>query len=445
MRNLFAATLAVVIVVGLYATPVASVQADDQEPKKMKIIRTDGSEIVGIVEETPTTYRVKVTDAITVTLRKSEVRRLEPIDAAPEPVALSGGARRPISESEIQHILGSEELKLSSMEFVKRIDLMEPLPLDEEGLEEMLRIAGRKAKPYITDHFVCVSTADPALTRQMVARFEAVYRWRAWLVEWAGIEPVRPEKKFETFFFGDHAEFQGYSTLHGDMSGALGFWHPIDNRSAYFDCNSYPIIKRFRERYANPDLSGEIRRLGNNLCDRWVEDYNYEVVQHEAGHHIDFNIGIFPMRGDVPRWLAEGLTQLFEVAPTRMGASFGKINAKKLSELRMQFGPELQGLPPLRDFMLHDAIWFQGYNYPRGWALAYYLIKKHPEGFKEFLRIIAQREDDWGVRIPLSTKLAQMERLFGDIDEEWNEDFKEFINALPVNPEELTPDISEFP
>jgi virulence-associated protein VagC len=181
------------------------------------------------------------------------------------------------------------------------------------------------------------------------------------------------------------------------------------------------------------------------MIKRWVDAYNMEVLQHEAGHHIDFNIGFFPQRADVPRWLPEGLTMQFEVGPSQLGASFGKINYNRLNELRQQYGPQLQTLPMLRDFMLHQAVWFQGYNYPLGWALVYYLIKNYPEELPDFMQIVAQREDDRGVLVPLTEKLEQMEDLFGKIDEEWTQRFKDFISDIPMRQSELTPRLEDLP
>ena len=414
-----------------------------------RILLTNNKEIVGTITVGADAYEVQVAYGIKQTIPKNQVRQIivigDDIGAAREPEAVSFD--QGVSAKEIQDILGTEALEdMYIWDFVKPVDLMAPLPTDPQALREMLKIAGQSAKYLETDHFLLVYTTSMDKAKRLAARFEAVYKWRAWLASWTGITPIVPDYRMESFLFGTHDEFNAYSTLHGDTAdGTLGFWHPYDNRSAYFDIETFPIIAHFLRRYSDPNVDAQIRRRGKNLIDRWVEHYNYEVVQHEIGHHIDFNIGFFPQQGDVPRWLCEGLTMQFEVAPSQLGACFGKINYNRLNELRQQYGPNLEALPPLRNFMLHQMLWFQGYNYPLGWALVHYLIKNYPEGFPKFIQLIALREDNWGIQVPLEDKLTEMEGLFGKLDDEWDRKFKEYINSIPMRQSELTPELSSLP
>jgi hypothetical protein len=433
-----------VIVAAAVVPALANQQVE--EGKIYRLILTNNKEIIGTLTEEGDAYKVQVAYGITQTIKKSQVRSLIAFDESMETGGSGDPRRRKITDEEIQAILGDESVEdLYVWDYVKPIDLMETLPTNPDNLEWMKRVAGRQARVHETEHFVLVYTASIGKTKRLAARFEAVYKWRVWFLERMGVQPIRPEYRFETFFFGTHEEFQNYSAVYGNISDALGFWHPFDNRSAYFDIETWPAIARLLERYSNPDVDLQIRRRGRNMLERWVEHYNMEVVQHEAGHHIDFNIGFFPPRADVPRWLPEGLTMQFEVAPSRMGGSFGKVNYARLNELRQQYGPELQALPMLRDFMLHQAVWFQGYNYPLGWALVHYLIREYPDELPEFMQIMAQREDDWGVLVPLSVKLQQMEDLFGKIDEEWTQRFKDYINSIPMRQSELPPALADLP
>jgi len=433
----------VLVAVGAFVTRSAL----GEEGQKYRVVRTNGTELVGEVTELPNAYQIKVASGIIVTLRKSEVRELIPVEQQ-QPVASQQPGTLPvwITNEEIEEILGSENIEIAALDHIERIDLMDPLPRNEEHVREMLRIAGRQARIFETDHFVLVYTSSIAKARKLGSRLEAVYRWRVWFLEQMGIEPVRPDAKLEAYFFGTHEEFQGYQALHGDISmGVLGFWHPVDNRSVFFDTETWPPIANLLKRYSDPKVDFQIRRRGRNMVERWVEYQNMSTTQHEAGHHIDFNIGIFPKQGDVPRWLVEGLTMQFEAPPSELGGCLGRINYKRLQEIRQQYGPNLEALPMMRDFMLHDALWFQGYNYPLGWALVHYLYKQNREAFAKFMRLMAQREDDWGVRVPLTEKLKQMEEIFGEIDEEWTQQFKDYISSIPMRESQLPPRFEDFP
>lgn len=429
------------------AQSLSPARAEDrvQNGKTYRLVLTTGRQVVGAVTELDEAYRVTVSPGITITLKKSQVRELTVVDA--ESGGEGGLRRREITDEEIAEILGSELLEdLGAWEWIEEIDLAQPLPTNPESLEQMERIAGQQARVHETDHFVLVYTSSDEQARRMAARFEAAYKWRVWFLDKMGVKPVRPEHKLEMFFFGTFAEFQAYQALHGNIApGVLGFWSPTDNRSAFFDCDYFPPIAAANQRYSDPDVDARIRRRGRNLVNRWVGAFNMEVVQHEAGHHIDFNIGFFPQWGDVPRWLPEGLTQMFEVPPSRMGAAFGKVNYRRLNELRQIYGQQLENLPPMRDFMLRNEIWFQGYNYPRGWALVHYLINRFPDEFARFMQLVAQREDDRGVVVPLTEKLDQIEELFGEIDDEWTQAFRDYMNAIPMRPSELPPEITDFP
>ena len=60
-------------------------------------------------------------------------------------------------------------------------------------------------------------------------------------------------------------------------------------------------------------------------------------------------------------------------------------------------------------YRFDEAYRGQGYATEAGWALVNYLYKNHREGFAGFMRLIAKREDDRGVRVPIDDKLQQME------------------------------------
>ena len=438
------------LLVGMIVTAaVPRVLAEEpvQAGKVYRLVLTNNTEVVGEVTEAGDAYKVKVGAGIIQTIRKSQVRRLTLVAGGQAGGGGGGSLRYKITDEEIQDILGDESVEdLYVWDYVKPVDLMAELPTDEGNLELMLRIAGRQAKYLETDHFVLVYSSTIQKAKKMAARFEAVYKWRVWFLEQMGVLPIRPDYRLEMFFFGTHDEFMMYDALHGSMSqGVLGFWHPNDNRSAYFDLDTYGPLQRFKQRYADPNVDYQIRRRGSNLLKRWTDHNTMETVQHEVGHHIDFSIGFFPPRADVPRWLPEGLTMQFEATPSKLGASFGKVNYSRLDELRQQYGPQLETLPMLRDFMLRNEIWFQSYQYPLGWALVHYLIKNFPEEFPEFMQIMAQREDDRGVIVPLAEKLEQMEKLFGEIDEEWTQRFKDYINAIAMRQSELPPKLADLP
>jgi hypothetical protein len=358
-----------------------------------------------------------------------------------------GALRRPITDAEIEEILGSENIEIEALDHIEQIDLMEPLDRDEYTVQQMLRIAGRGAKTLETDHFVLAYTSSTAKARALARRLEAVYKWSVKFMEMMEIPPVRPKSKLEIFFFATHKEFDAYSALHGFREmGVLGFYHHVDNRCAFFDMMTWPPVAMAYEKYQNPDIDYQTRRRKHNLIERFVEHMNLEVIQHEAGHQIHFNIGIFPLWGDVPTWVVEGLTMQFETPPSKLGASFGTINYPRLEEIRRLYGPRGENLPPMRDFILHDSMWHAGgaASYPIGWALVRYLYKTQREEFAEFMRLLAERENDRGVRVPITEKLGQLEEIFGKLDDEWIQGFKDYIGDMTLRTSVLPPTLQDI-
>ncbi len=435
------------VLIGLFVT-VPSASADDGTI--YRLVLTNDREVVGEVTELENVYKVKVASGITITIRKSQVREMIRLDEGAS-AAAERTPRRTAAEitlAEIQEILGSEEIEIKALDYIERVDLMQPFDRDETALREMLRIAGREARVLETDHIVMVYTSSIEKARKLGSRLEAVYKWNVRFIEMMGIPPVRPDSKLEVFFFGTHKEFDGYSTMHGFRElGVLGFFHHVDNRSAFFDMNTWPPVAVPYRRYQDPQTNPQVRRRGLGLIKRYVEFQNLTVIQHEIGHHIHFNIGVFPPWGDVPTWLVEGLTMQFEVPPSRLGASLGATNHQRLREIRQLYGPNCENLPPLRDFMLSDAMWHQGggASYSIGWALVSYLYKTQRESFAEFMRLMAQREDDRGARMPVTEKLKQIEDIFGEIDDEWVQRFKDYVSGLQLKTSVLPPALGDLP
>ena len=448
MFGLFAFLLAGTIVLGSLSPVLAE---DEIQPgKTYRVVRTDGKEVIGEVTELGNVYKVKVASGITMTLKKNQVRDLILFEEE-RPTDTDTTGRRlaaELSAAEIDEILGDESVEdLYVWDYIEQVDLTTPFDYDPVAERDMLRVTGKQGKILQTDHFMLAYTSTLERAQKLATRLEAVFKWNVRFVEMMGIPPVRPRAKLEVYFFGTHKEFEGYMALHGFRElGVLGFYHHYDNRNAFFDMYTWPPIAMAVKKYENPEIDYQLRTRKLNLIERYVNYANLEVIQHEAGHHIHFNIGVFPNEGDVPTWLVEGLTMQFEVPPSRLGASLGTVNHERLRQIRQMYGPRGEGLPPMRTFMLNDAMWYRGggASYCIGWALVNYLYKTKREAFAGFMRLMAQREDDRGVVVPIAEKLQQMEDYFGEIDDKWIQDFKDYIAEMQLKTSVLPPSLADI-
>jgi hypothetical protein len=392
------------------------------------------------------------------TFRKNEVRSMTPLGPAPDlakpdtaepdvpkpdvakPDAVTIVApavprdrteyrtRRPVSDSEVREILGSEEFDLDDV-IASGPDPLVAVPADEASVQQMLRIAGGEpnAKRYETDHFVLVHTSTADKTRSLASRLEAVYHHVARWHEMLGIPVHPPENKLEVFFFGTHEEYLDYQGIQGfRMMQALGFYMRTNNRSAFFDMYDYAPFAAQREQLKNADFQTR-RRINNEIKNR-TDKFNLEVIQHEAAHHIHFNVGTFPRRGDLNSWVVEGLAQMFEVPPGEGGGSLGATNHGRLSEFRQIYrDPERFDL---RLFIVDNRLWQGGASYSMGWSLHQYLWAKHRDAYAKFMRLMSEREDD--VTVSETQWQQEFEEFFGAIDEEWVKKWAEYMNGLQL-------------
>lgn len=412
-----------------------------------KVYRVRGAPVEGRVVLEGDKYVVTTASGIKMTLPKRDVRNLAPMEAPREEGPTLVGSGAPIiSLDEINEIIGSHNLRLRTDELSPTEVLEPPLPLDEESLEDMLRIAGPEAKFLTTDHFVCVFTSERSLAQQMIARLEKVYKFNIIYMEQLGIPPKRPEAKLEIFFFGHFDEYDAYQTRNGFRSeGAIGFYYPPFNRSAFFDMKTWPSVAMQLKAIERKGSDGtplmpwkERNRIKSQL-EAYIEYQNVEVVQHEAAHHIHFNIGVFPRDwSSLPRWAVEGLATVFEVPPNKMGASLGSQNHFRLAEYTTSVPRGSMTPDGLKNFLLQSFSGGGSYmDYVMGNVLQFYFWNKKRDEYATFINILADRDENWRIQMSLEKQFSEFERIFGEIDEAWIADFEEFIWSCEIKWSEI--------
>lgn len=432
---------------------VLAVPAEAQISGRYRIVQTNGKVVEGEVTEEGDSYvvvqRVGEKGSIRTVVKKNVVREVIPLDRNG---SAEGGSDEAVegklTAEELKAILGPDTNFSILEEFGETSgNAMEPVPADDTGIEQMRRIAGPKAEVLMTDHFVFVYTSERKLALELAARLEAVYRWSVRLLEMAGIPSQRPEHKLEIYFFGTHKEFRAYQAL--DLGvvemGILGFYMPPTNRSAFFVMHDYPPFAAQLEAVKDKNIDYRERQRRQNRIDRLADYYNLEVVQHEAAHHIHFNIGLFNRRGDSPKWLVEGMAQMFEAPPSELGASLGTTNHYRLKEFRMIWGDKREKFDT---GYLQQFLWsrprgeFAAVDYPLGWALCHYLWKTKKEGFYKFLKAVSELEDD--VTLNPTERQKMWEDCFGPLNEDWEKAFFKYINEIPLRTEHI-PDLPGGP
>lgn len=429
----------------LYLGAPALVRAQDavEEGVTYRVVLTNNKEVIGEVREVGDRYEITVGPGIKRTYKKSQVREIKPLEQEAAEKPGSFAARRTVTDAEIEEILGSEAVEdLYVWDYVRKVDLSAPLPVDYESLEVMKRYAGKSAKVLETDHFLVVYTSDTAAARKLVARLEIVYKWNVTFMRLFDIPGKLPDHKFEVFYFGTFKEYTGYQTLNGWMSsGALGFYMRTNNRCAFFDMKTWPPVAQRLRIMRDGNVPFRERRKAENEFERYTNYLNLEVVQHEATHAIHFNVGIFPKGADTGKWMTEGLCVQFEVPPTQEGGSFGSINYSRLDSYHKFYGKNSQRVPWqfVKNLVLAPGSGI--HDYVMGWALNYYLRKQRKEEYGGFMRSLSAKEETWSFNSTPTERLAEFEEHFGTLDEEWVKEFFAWIAKIPLKKEAIV----EFP
>lgn len=427
-----------------------------------RIDLVNGRYVEGEVQEKPDgSYEVKTKQGIIVTVKKMDVKDIRPLakdQAAPSADPSATGSRikptairREIRDDEVEALLvGITATPDESLVGAERAEMMAPLALDEDSVNEMLKMAGGEWKKnvYVTDHFVMVYTGTQESAKKLGSRLEAVWRWNVKFMDMMNLPARRPPRKLELYYFGEWEEFDRYSRNQGHAlsAGILGYYQHDNNRSHFFDLNTWPILKPYLEQLKQPGGEAKEKQRIRNRIARFVEQQNVETIQHEVGHQIHHNIGLFSRDvrkrdATVPVWIVEGTTMLFEVPPSSEGAGIGLMNHGRLFELREIYGRKPLSPDRWRQFIFDNDKWYAGgaESYCLGWSLVYYLWKEHREGYAKYLRSLFGRDD----ALDRTAREKEFIDCFGELDDKWFDKYYAFIDSLELKPSLCGPNEEE--
>ena len=124
------------------------------------------------------------------------------------------------------------------------------------------------------------------------------------------------------------------------------------------------------------------------------------TVRHEAAHQSAFNFGVHSRVNDTPRWITEGIGQMFE--PIAMTSGSGsrlpeRINRDSLSFIRREFDDRnYEAFSQAVMRLVGDDKKFERESeideaYAVAWAMMFYLAERQPKAFAEILNHSAAR------------------------------------------------------
>lgn len=302
------------------------------------------------------------------------------------------------------------------------IDLTEPLRT-EAATVDALRAAAGVADVLQTDHFIVAHTTPVPPARELAARLESVYAAHVAFVQQFNLPARRPPQKLPVVLLSSHAAFVEHLRREGVAAGeSLGCYLPAGGRCVFLDLDTYPPLVAVR---AEADASGQ--EILRRRFERRRAALALGVVQHEAAHQVQAALKLVPVGPAAPVWLREGLAMRFEVPLAADGRPLSARNGYRLCEFqRLQRD---RGAPrELPEFVLDDAAWRGGPDYPLAWALVEYLQEVYPREFAVLLR----RMTDVGLPTSPVERRAVLDELFGPLDAAWMPRFRSHVMAWPL-------------
>ncbi len=302
------------------------------------------------------------------------------------------------------------------------------LPLKEEVARGLLRDAGPQARRLASAHFVVAFTSDQQKAVDLIARLEYVYAAHLRLARELQLTVRRPMAKLAVLFFGRYEEFKPHLAAANAPSDSFGVYLPASNRALFFDLDTHPDLDRIRaaiEQAAPAERDKLRQRLHRRQA--WLAQ---SIIQHEAAHQLQVNLGLIPASNQVPVWLAEGLATLFEVLPPPSGQPGDAVNASRLFEYRKLYGDSPPTAAQMQRFLTDDDAWTGSASYPLAWAVTSYLRDERRSALAALLRKMAI---DGGLPAATTERQAVVDELLGPIDDRWLARFSAYLSGLSLD------------
>ena len=122
------------------------------------------------------------------------------------------------------------------------------------------------------------------------------------------------------------------------------------------------------------------------------------TVRHEAAHQSAFNSGIHSRVSDTPKWITEGVGQMFEnPIMTRSGPARNRVNSDSMRLIKSKLSGSSES--KFYDSVVHlvgDDMLFENDRtvdraYAVSWAMMFYLAERQPKDFAKMLNFTARR------------------------------------------------------
>ncbi len=279
-----------------------------------------------------------------------------------------------------------------------------------------------------TKHFLIASGgADLDYAEWCGQTFESLYKGFFDFCRTQKIDLHEPEFPLVALVFPNKTLFAEHAFKQGGEQArdSHGYYWVLSNRIVLYDLTADG---------SSPTASGKKIDIHDRMQ---TSAYNVATIVHEATHQIAFNCGLHTRLADNPLWLTEGLAMYCETPDLKSRTGWRTIGALNKQRLRtFQNFVRQRRKPDSLATLISDGKRFAsdpqqtGETYAEAWALTYFLIKKHPKEYAEFLQRISKKE-------PLifgapDATLKEFQKVFGEDLQQLDREFLQFARRLPA-------------
>jgi hypothetical protein len=282
-----------------------------------------------------------------------------------------------------------------------------PMTHEELGAS-LLKELPQGFRIYTTDHFVIAYQTDldyakwvgKKLCESLYSKFKTFARKTL-----KGYQLLEPQFPLPVVVFQSKPEYAAYviRELGSEVGSMIAHYNQKTNRIAMYD------------------LTFDLGRAGQPLEAALSDPAAIPMVAtiiHEGTHQLMYNRGMQTRLADGPLWLNEGMANWFETPDLRK--SKGWSNPGLLNELRLtQFRKYMKQRPAnsLETLINSDARFAAEGEaiaaYAESWALVYYLLKKKPRAFRDYMQAMSEKKV--GYPVDAKTRMADFVEYFGDL------------------------------
>ncbi|EAQ81309.1 DUF1570 domain-containing protein [Blastopirellula marina] len=279
-----------------------------------------------------------------------------------------------------------------------------------------------------TAHYLICYNTSRAYAYWCGSLYERLYRGFVNYWKQRGVSLVEPTQPLVAVIFDNKQNYAAYGKPElGDAAGSIiGYYSMHTNRVAMYDLTGVDAVR------SAGSSQRDIARI-NNILARPEATWLVATIVHEATHQLAYNCGLQIRLADNPVWVSEGLAIYFEtpdLSSSRGWRGIGEVNRIRLPQAKRLV--QRSGGQIVADLLVNDDQFRKAETaldaYALSWALNYFLLKRYPDAYVNYLKNLSQRRPLHDP--PREERIAEFQKFIASDLTAFESEFRKFIAGL---------------